>query len=341
MSVETLIPLLLFSLIPIGGVVMLLQSRGINLIRFFSGATEPSLLRWTIGIMFLALATALGVGSFYNLYAGEGDTFTLRTAIQDFYANFSTEIASIAITLTFIDWLNRRRTTQEEKERLILQMGSPDNAFAVEAVRQLRSRGWLTDGSLEEANLRNADLSGADLRSADLSRADLGSANLSGVNLSFADLSGTELWFADLSDANLERVNLSDANLEYANLSGAVLDSADLSGAELLDADLSGANLMVANLPGAVLRIADLSEASLLCANLSGADLGSANLSGASLLGADLSRTFLLEADLSEADLEGTDLSKIVYDNVTKWPAGFTPPANTINVDEQEDTTDD
>ncbi len=42
--------------------------------------------------------------------------------------------------MLFVDMLYQHPETQREKRRLILQMGSPDNAFAVEAVRALRLR---------------------------------------------------------------------------------------------------------------------------------------------------------------------------------------------------------
>ena len=51
---------------------------------------------------------------------------------------------------------------------LIEQMrcGNPDRAWG--AVKELRTVGWLTDGSLAGADLRNASLAGADLRGANM-----------------------------------------------------------------------------------------------------------------------------------------------------------------------------
>ncbi len=100
-------------------------------------------------------------------------------------------------------------------------MGSPDNAFAVEAVRILRVRGWLTDGSLREkdfreANLQRANLEKADLQGANFSWADMREANLTEANLKWANLGGVKfekltsnapraatLWYADLQNATL------------------------------------------------------------------------------------------------------------------------------------------
>ena len=77
--------------------------------------------------------------------------------------------------------------------------------------------------------LEDANLKGADLRVADLEGADLVLANLEGANLESADLEG-----ADLKYANLE-----GADLKYANLKGAGLEGADLKYANLKGADYS------------------------------------------------------------------------------------------------------
>ena len=65
--------------------------------------------------------------------------------------------------------------------------------------------------TVENANLKDVNLSYANLKDVNLR-----CANLKDVNLSYADLS-----YADLSDADLSGANLSGANLSGANLSGA------------------------------------------------------------------------------------------------------------------------
>ena len=53
------------------------------------------------------------------------------------------DLISIGIVVFIIDNVNEMYRRRAEKERLILQMGSPDHGFAIEAVRQLSVRGWL------------------------------------------------------------------------------------------------------------------------------------------------------------------------------------------------------
>jgi uncharacterized protein YjbI with pentapeptide repeats len=128
---------------------------------------------------------------------------------------------------------------------------------------------------LEDADLRDANLSGADLFGTDLGSADLIGANLSSAKLIGAQVSGAFLISADLSSAILIGAQVSGANLSNADLSGAdlrdsdlivaVLSGADLSGAKLIGAQLSGAFLGGANLIGAQMSGVDLSNANLTC----------------------------------------------------------------------------
>ncbi|MEP7284384.1 MAG: toll/interleukin-1 receptor domain-containing protein [Chloroflexota bacterium] len=154
----------------------------------------------------------------------------------------------------------------DEKQALIAQMGSHDNKTALQAVKTLRERGWLTDGTLRGADLSQADLWGADLSQADLSRADFRKANLSGAwliraDLWDADLSGADLWDADLSRADFRKANLRQAYLSQAYLSQANLSQADLRGADLSGADLSQTNLIRTNFGEAFLMGTNFEQA--------------------------------------------------------------------------------
>jgi uncharacterized protein YjbI with pentapeptide repeats len=156
--------------------------------------------------------------------------------------------------------LASRRAVRMEKRRLVRQIGSPDNAVAVEAARMLRARGW---GFGEDITLHKADLRGANLRGANLIGANLHEADLKEARLQLAFLVGAALQRADLRGANLQGADLKEARLRGANLIGA-----DLYAVRFLEADLQGAFLVEAALQGADLR---------------GANLGGANLEDASL----------------------------------------------------------
>jgi uncharacterized protein YjbI with pentapeptide repeats len=166
----------------------------------------------------------------------------------NFRQGISTELfGAVITTLAFgvvLLVFQQFQSIQNRKAELILQMGSPDNAFAIEAVRQLKVLGWLADGTLEGADLRGANLQGAEF----------GSANLEGANL----------WRANLQGANLFGVNLEGADLLSAKLQGADLWSANLQGANLRGADLQGADLTFANLQSADLWSANLRDARFL-----------------------------------------------------------------------------
>ena len=110
---------------------------------------------------------------------------------------------------------------QMAEMQLIRKLRSPDNKYVVQAVEELRARGWLSLGVLEGAGLRHARMQGADLYKANLRKADLRMANLWGADLSKADLQGARLNRANLRRADLSRTNLQDADLFKVNLQGA------------------------------------------------------------------------------------------------------------------------
>jgi len=138
----------------------------------------------------------------------------------------------------------------QEKERLILQMGSPDNAFAREAVRTLKARRW---GFGEDKSLRRKDFDYAQLTNADLEFADLEGSFFRGANLNCAKL----------MQANLNVVHFETADLVQANLSGSNLERAELIMTDFHDATIVDANLQRANFNQTELQGANLTNSNL------------------------------------------------------------------------------
>jgi uncharacterized protein YjbI with pentapeptide repeats len=125
-------------------------------------------------------------------------------------------------------------------EEILSRLHTTKKRATLHAVKELRDRGWLTDGSLQgvalckalliNANLENANLCCAGLHQADLQWANLSSTNLRGAKLSLCNLSGSnmknaKLDNADLYKANLRGVqNLTDEQLrKVSRLCGAIL----------------------------------------------------------------------------------------------------------------------
>ena len=197
-----------------------------------------NILRVAIVLLFLGLAIWAITLNRYGLVMADHEPWLWLTVAL---VSVGPEMAGIVIGVVTIDYLNERRQDAQLKEQLILQLGSIHNDVTDTALRALRARGWLEDGSLSGAFLASANLSGAFLGSANLSGVDLGSADLSGAGFGEANLSGAYLLGANLGGAHLQRANLSGAHLWAANLSGANLRRANLSGAYLSWVDLSGA----------------------------------------------------------------------------------------------------
>jgi len=144
------------------------------------------------------------------------------------FLNFGSEMGGAFVTFILLDMILASRDEQEAQQRreedlrrrLIGKLGSAINTEARRAAEELRVLGWLSDGTLSEIELVNANLEGVDLRGANLRGAKLHRANLHGAKLSDADLSGAFLIAADLRDASCVRLKVEDAHLAGADLTG-------------------------------------------------------------------------------------------------------------------------
>lgn len=101
---------------------------------------------------------------------------------------------------------------------LIYKLRSPDNKRVMQAVEELRVRGWLQDGSLRAVPLCHVHMQGVDLLSADLSNIDFHQANFENADLSMANLANTKLTRVNFQRANLSHTDISGADLYKANL---------------------------------------------------------------------------------------------------------------------------
>ncbi len=121
------------------------------------------------------------------------------------------------------------------------------------------------------------------------------------VDLRKADLSGCELGGLVLGyNADLTGARLGDAKLLKANLVGCRFADADFSGADLTGADGRGSTYLRADFSGA-----NLTDVNLTCSDIRGA-----NFTG--------------------ADLGGCRFAQARFDEQTKWPRKYQPPADLI-----------
>ena len=106
------------------------------------------------------------------------------------------------------------------KNELLLKLYSQHNKVVLQAIEEIRVRGWLSDGSLRGSGLCRVQLQGADLVEADLSYVDFHQAGMEFVDLSNANLSGAKLTRAKLINANLSKTDFNRASLYKTNLRG-------------------------------------------------------------------------------------------------------------------------
>ncbi len=107
------------------------------------------------------------------------------------------------------------------KTELINKIWSQENKYSLQAIEELRVRGWLSDGSLRGVSFCRAQLQGADLMDADFCNVDFHQANLDFANLSSARLNGAKLNRASLQGVDFDHADLTNADLHKSNLRGA------------------------------------------------------------------------------------------------------------------------
>ncbi|MEX2139819.1 MAG: pentapeptide repeat-containing protein [Pirellulales bacterium] len=140
---------------------------------------------------------------------------------------------------------------------------------------------------LAENNLSGWDFHGQRLEEADLRDSDLTLVNFANADLRLASLDVSTLAQANFSNADLRQASLTDAVLTDANFAGAIVTETIFASADLTKEQLyATASYQQKDLQGIVLFQNDLTGWNLSAQNLTGADLGATTLAGANLSGA-------------------------------------------------------
>lgn len=165
---------------------------------------------------------------------------------NNFWQGISTEFIGAAMTAFMFGVIllvfQQYQIVENDKGDVILQMSSPDNSIAIEAVRIASQKGWLEDGTMIKA-----DLFKANLKSAIIGSANMANAKLLFVNLEDADLRGANLAESNIRESFLKNAKLGEVDFTNSNLEGTKLEGADLHGANLAQANLDYSNLQGAN----------------------------------------------------------------------------------------------
>ena len=174
--------------------------------------------------------------------------------LEHWFADFSGELVGAFIgTLIFGLLVTLAQSAQQEnneKTRLIIQMGSESADITLSASEELLARGWMRDGTLRNSSFIGANLRGRFLKGADFE----------GSMLNWADLRGASLMYSNLENANLFNADLCGAMLLGATMQNASLMSADLRESGLTEANLKGVDLFQSDLRGATFRFTAFDE---------------------------------------------------------------------------------
>lgn len=252
---------------------------------------------WKIAVVVVSSLVALWAVALdhWQLVIGNSEPFLYLT---DLLIMVGPELAGLAIAVVVLEEFNERRAEQQLKEVLIAELGSPHGEISDRALRQMATKGWVSDGSLRGAFLERADLK------------DQGGPIL----LTHADLREAEMFGVKLTNSNLHGAKLDGATLDEAILAGATLSLAHLKRAKLRGAHFDGADLMEASLDEAEMWLAKLPEAYCREASFQGADLTQADFEGADLIGAKMQNTILSGTVFRNARLENA-----IFTGAVEW----------------------
>ena len=160
--------------------------------------TKPRRLENKNAVLISLSMLALLVGV---ISAFENGTFAWRGLL----ANLSTEVIGAVIVYYIIDqFINRHDTEQKLKDKLIRELENPDSGIATRAAQELRTYGWLQDGSLYGWFIQRANWEGAYLRD----------ANLNGVGLYRCNLKDARIYVSQMVQMNdLRKTIMPDGTL--------------------------------------------------------------------------------------------------------------------------------
>lgn len=129
----------------------------------------------------------------------------ISTQLSDFLYNLAPEAVGIVFTVVVLNRLDQIRENRQTFERLVREMHSRYNQFALQAIEELRVLGWLSDGRLRGYELKGSDWKGANLYQANLIECDLQRVNFENADLYQADLTDAKVSPAQLRLAKTMR----------------------------------------------------------------------------------------------------------------------------------------
>ena len=191
----------------------------------------------TFSLLLIVIAIVTIVIGYSVVHSSEAVGFIFNV-FNDFYANVSSELISIVITVLVLDRLNERRQNAQELRRLTALMNSDENMITKIAVAELRARGWLENNSLKGSHFHEANLKKARLESVVMERCSFFRSNMEGAILSKSNFNQSHFTLT-----NLRRASMSDTNFQDSSLANADLAFSTIVGCNLRKTNLAGVNL--------------------------------------------------------------------------------------------------
>jgi uncharacterized protein YjbI with pentapeptide repeats len=264
------------------------------------------------------------------------------------WRDVGTSLMGSSVTGFIFAVVGRILEAQNRRRDFIFTLSQGKDLTGIDLRGQDLSGLYLSGKNLDRANLAGADLSNANLAGATLRQANLSRARLTLTNLAHADLRGAYLAQAKLQMAVLQEAKLDKAVLVQANLTSVIFSRTSLTESILLGATCRrmpvGFRLkfylqFIGAGPIKRLKSRRAFQQAKKAGFVTGKSYGEIRREAAKRLRSshpafeivrfsdcDLSGSDLRWADLHNADLTSAKLEGIHWNELTRWPSGYTPP---------------
>lgn len=241
-----------------------------------------------IGLVFLLLGFLMPLFKYYK------DNWFASKLVHELYSNFCAEFISLAITILIIDYLYDKKEKENNKKRLIRELGCEDIGLTSRALKEIKELGYINDGSLN-----NADFSKATLNGLDFSNCKLNNLNFSNALLISSDFSNSELRNCDFSHCNLNGINFNRAKLVNVKFHKAELYGATFHNSKMQNSDLLRANLDNCEFIDAEIEVSKFEDTFLRCSNLFKAKFKACNFLNSDFTNANLEKAYFERSDFN------------------------------------------
>lgn len=215
-------------------------------------------LRKRIVVWILLLGLGFFVISFVldftrNAANGTLNEYWFPEWVDNLFLNLGTEALGVVIAFVYVESilsryrdLNAEKTTRQQlREDMLFRLKSRVNSEVIRAIEELRRHDWLTDGTLNNFQIENANMTAVDLSHANIKQIRLVGVTGTAARFYGSDMEECGIIGSIFNNAQFSGAKLANAKLQFNEFKGADFGQADLRGVNFSYSDLTGAKFKI------------------------------------------------------------------------------------------------